>query len=70
MNKQKGFTLPELLIVLAVILGFVGWIWNLVKVVQMFSCALTTELVLRIISVPVWPLGIIMGYIPVVSQCG
>lgn len=34
MNSQRGFTIIELSIVLFVLIGGAGWIWNIAKIVQ------------------------------------
>lgn len=64
--RQKGFTLIELIVVLIIlpigILSGVGWIWNIIKLVGMNFEPVTTLLVLRIVGIPVAPLGMIVGY--------
>ncbi len=63
MHKMRGFTLTELLIVLFVVAGGVGWIWNIVKIASS-DFALTGMMVLRVVGIFIAPLGAIMGYIP------
>lgn len=65
MKHQKGFTLYSIFIVvyLAIaIVGVIGWGKNIVKLTDMPS--ITTGFgVVRIIGIPVAPLGAVMGYI-------
>jgi hypothetical protein len=54
------------LIVIAVILiGIIGWAINIVKLSASLSseltAELTAELVLRIIGIPIAPIGVVMG---------
>ena len=69
MKTMKGFTIIELLIVMSVVFGTIGWVWNLVKVVSLLSCPLTLETVFRVISVFVFFVGAVIGYIPTGSGC-
>lgn len=43
--------------------GF-GWVSNIMIIAAKFHSDITTEIVLRIIGVVVFPLGIILGYVP------
>jgi hypothetical protein len=63
MQKQKGFTLMEILVVLVIAIGGYGWINNLVLIMHSNLTPLTTELIIRFIGVPFMPLGAIMGYL-------
>lgn len=63
MKNQKGFTIVELLYVLVVILGAIGWIWNIVKIAGSSFSEITGMLVLRIVGIFVAPLGAILGYL-------
>lgn len=67
MNKQSGYTLPEVMIVvwlLAIAAGGIGWIWNIVKLCAMTFDPLTGLLVVRAIGIIVFPVGMVVGYIP------
>jgi prepilin-type N-terminal cleavage/methylation domain-containing protein len=65
MKSQLGYTLPELLLVVYLILivaGGIGWIWNIVKLIDT-CCGITGMLVVRAIGIFVPPLGAVMGYL-------
>ena len=53
-----------LLVVFIWVLGIVGWIWNIVKIVHYFSptAIIGAEIVLRCIGIFFPPLGAILGY--------
>lgn len=63
MKKQLGFTVVELLIVLLVLVGGTGWIWNIVKIVDCDFGTITNMLVVRVIGVFVAPLGCVLGFL-------
>jgi prepilin-type N-terminal cleavage/methylation domain-containing protein len=63
MNNQKGFTLTELLVVLVMIGGVWGWVWNIVKLVSVDNIQLTGMIVGRVIGVFVPPLGAVLGFL-------
>lgn len=63
MNRQKGFTIFELLIVIVVLLMAVGWVANIVKLASSTFDIITGVLVLRIIGVFVPPVGAVMGFL-------
>lgn len=63
MNKQKGFTSVELVILVVVLLGAGGWIANIVKIVNTGFDVFTGLLVARCIGVFVAPVGAVLGYI-------
>lgn len=65
-NSQKGFTISELTFIVIWVLGVVGWISNIVRLVHDFPVInhSTTIVVLRIIGIIFAPLGSVMGYIP------
>jgi prepilin-type N-terminal cleavage/methylation domain-containing protein len=62
MQKQLGFTLTELMIVLIVALGAGGWIANVVKLIAHLDDAITGMFVARIVGILVPPFGAIIGY--------
>jgi len=68
-KTMKGFTIIELLIVLVVVFGAIGWVWNLVKVISLLTCPMTLETIFRVISVFVFFVGAVIGYIPTGSGC-
>jgi len=65
MKFQRGYTLVEVLqvfIIMLVIAGIPGWIWNIVKVVSAISDPITGLFILRVAGIFVPPLGAIVGY--------
>mgnify|MGYP003351965114 CR=1 FL=1 len=53
------------LIILAISgVGFVGWITNIIKIIQADFSHIDGELVVRIIGIPVAPVGAVAGWIP------
>jgi len=62
LNKQKGFTVVELVGVLIVFFFVVGWIMNIVKIVDSGFDVITGMFVARCIGVFVAPLGAVLGY--------
>lgn len=65
MNNQKGFTILGLTVFILWIVGVVGWVWNIVKLVDSFTtiAAITGMEIIRIIGIFLAPLGVIMGYL-------
>ena len=63
MTKQRGFTAIELVSVLLVLGGAVGWIWNIVKIVGTGFDAFNGMLIARCIGVFIAPIGAILGYL-------
>lgn len=62
MDKQKGFTSVELMVVVIWLAGVVGWCLNIYKIIGSDFGMLTGMLVARIIGVFVAPLGAILGF--------
>lgn len=63
--KQRGFTLPEMLIVFWFLLctaGLVGWVMNVWKLCSMGFDHLTGMMVARGIGVFVAPMGAVLGF--------
>lgn len=69
MKKQFGFTQKEVLFVVLVLFGVVGWIANIVKLVEIMTLVesnlapLTRMVVLRSFGIVVPPLGAILGFL-------
>lgn len=63
MNKQRGYTIVELLFVLVMVLGVGGWIANIVKLVGSSFDPLTGLVVARVIGIFVAPLGAVLGFL-------
>jgi len=49
--------------ILVFLLGLVGWVINVVKIIASINDPLTTEIIVRLVGVFVLPLGAIMGII-------
>jgi len=62
MRKCIGATVVELVVLLIMLLGAGGWIWNIVKVVHGFADPITGLFVMRCIGVFVAPVGAVLGY--------
>ena len=62
MIRQKGFTLPEIMVILVTLFGIGGWIANIVKIVGMSFDPLSGIAVARIAGIFVAPLGAVLGY--------
>jgi hypothetical protein len=60
--KMKGFTLVELVIVLVLLFGIVGWVWNIVKLIGMTLDPITGLLIVRAVGIFVPPVGAVVGY--------
>lgn len=64
MKFFQGLGLTMVLIWLAAVIGgLTGWVMNIVAVVHSVSGPLTEMLVLRIIGIPVFILGAILGWV-------
>lgn len=66
MKNQKGFTLIELTIVIALLASAFGYVMNIIRLVSDWVGVdeLSIIIVLRLIGIIAAPLGVIMGYIP------
>ena len=66
MMKQgnEGYTAVGLLVVLVWLVGLVGWVWNIVRMVGYIGDPLTVEFAIRAVGVFLAPLGAVLGYIP------
>ena len=65
-NGQRGFTVVEWFFAVLILLGGVGWVWNIVKIVQSMPDGLaqiTGMFVARVVGVFIGPLGAILGYL-------
>jgi prepilin-type N-terminal cleavage/methylation domain-containing protein len=63
MNSQRGFTIIELLVAGLLLGGGIGWVWNIVKIVQSGFDVFTGMLIARCIGVFVAPLGAVLGFL-------
>ncbi len=65
MKSQRGYTATELMMLvwlLVCIVGFGGWVANIVKLAGMDFASVTGMLVLRAIGIIVAPLGAVLGF--------
>jgi hypothetical protein len=62
MKKQIGYTVVEVVIVLVLLFGAVGWVWNIVKLIGMGLDPITGLLIVRAIGIFVPPVGAVVGY--------
>ena len=62
-TKQKGFTLPEMIVVCVLLLGVGGWIANIVKILAIMNDDITGMFILRIVGIFVAPVGAVLGYL-------
>ena len=64
MFKQKGFAEYFSLFMLAIgLLGAVGWVWNIVKIIGTGFDVFTGMLIARCIGAFIAPLGAVLGYL-------
>ena len=64
MNKyQRGYTSIALIIPILYLLGIIGWVANIVQIVNSISNEITLLLILKCIGIVVAPLGVILGWI-------
>lgn len=65
-RNQRGFTLIELIVVgmIVVIAGFggYGWVHNIIDIVHHTSGPVTKMFILRCVGIPIFPLGVVLGY--------
>lgn len=66
-QKQKGFTLSELMLVLfwvvVVMGGAIGWVLNIIKLCSMAMDPVTGFLIVRIAGIFVFPIGMVAGWL-------
>ena len=62
MIRQKGATLPQIMVILVALFGIGGWIANIVKIVGMSFDPLTGFAVARVAGIFAAPLGAVLGY--------
>lgn len=63
MKTQLGFTITELILVVVVLGGGFGWVWNIVKIAGACCGLVDGMFVLRVVGIFIAPLGAILGYI-------
>lgn len=62
MKRQLGYTLTEILVVLIVLAGGWGWVWNIIKLIGMNLDPITGMLIVRVVGIFVFPVGMVVGY--------
>ena len=62
MNKQSGFTSTELFLVILITFSTVGWVWNIIKLFNVLDDPFSARIVLRMLGIPLFILGAIIGY--------
>lgn len=62
MNKQPGFTFTDLLLVSIITFSTVGWVWNIIKLFNVLDDPFSARIVLRMLGIPLFILGAIIGY--------
>lgn len=60
MKKQSGFGIGDLLVLLAVFLGAIGWILNIWKIAQ--ASTVTGMVIIRVLGVFFPPFGAVIGW--------
>lgn len=51
-----------LFFLILIVAGAVGWVWNIVKIVNHWAGPFTVELILRTVGVVIAPFGAVLGY--------
>lgn len=62
-SNQRGFTAPQLLIVMLFLAGVVGYVLNVIEIVQTGADPITGLFIARVIGVFMAPLGCVLGYV-------
>lgn len=62
MRKQKGYTVNEIRIILFILFG---WVLNIVAIAGASLDDLTTILILRFVGIFIFPMGAVLGYLPI-----
>ncbi len=62
MKKQLGFTSTELFLVVMISVITIGWVWNIIKLFNVLDDPFSARIVLRMLGIPLFILGAIIGY--------
>lgn len=62
MRKQAGFTFTNLLLVIIITVITVGWVWNIIKLLNVLDDPFSARIVLKMLGIPLFILGAIIGY--------
>ena len=62
-KKEKGSTALGLLVFIIWIAGAIGWVWNIIKIVQSYQDVVNGLFIGRVIGVFLAPLGAVLGYL-------
>lgn len=63
MKMQRGFTVVEAVLVIVILVGCFGWVWNIIKLLEMPTAELSIMLILRAVGILFLPLGAVIGYL-------
>ena len=61
--NNKGFAVYQLIFLMVWVLGTVGWIANIVKLIGMDLEPITMLLILRVVGIITAPLGAVLGFV-------
>lgn len=65
-TRNTGGDLAGIMIVLLTlsvyVLGIIGYIWNIIKIIELVSGDITAMLIVRCVAVLAFPLGAIIGW--------
>ncbi len=62
MKRQLGFTFTDLSLVIIITVITVGWVWNIIKLFNVLDDPFSARIVLRMLGIPLFILGAIIGY--------
>lgn len=63
MRRHVGFTVSYITFLIIASIGIWGWIWNIVKIINIGLNPITGMIILRVIGIPLAPLGVVLGYL-------
>lgn len=62
-TKQKGFTLINIIILILYVAAAIGWVRNILKIIDIVSDPINGMFIFRCVGVVFAPLGAILGYL-------
>jgi len=62
MKRQLGFTFTDLSLVIIITVITIGWVWNIIKLFNVLDDPFSAKIVLRMIGIPIFIIGAIIGY--------
>jgi prepilin-type N-terminal cleavage/methylation domain-containing protein len=63
MRRQLGYTLLELIMAITIIVFGTGWVMNIFKLATGELEVASTLFALRVVGIPLFPLGVVMGFL-------